>query len=159
MYLHVYSNIGQTVLTMSKLLLNVQPSSSNNKVMSMILDQTFVHSVQLLFFMYSLYYLRSMESPQMNHYKNSWKATTLCWWACWIDAEACCCHHMGTKSILELFPIYLLMEIFGRLMSNSNILFLCDNKAVMDIINKQSSKDENVKNITRPLITWYYASG
>ena len=37
-------------------------------------------------------------------------------------------------------------------MSNSNILFLCDNKAVTDIINKQSSKDKIVMNIIRPLV-------
>ena len=54
--------------------------------------------------------------------------------------------------ILELFPIYLLMKICGHWMSNSNILFLCDNKAVTDIINKQSSKDKTVMNIIRPLV-------
>ena len=37
-------------------------------------------------------------------------------------------------------------------MSNSNILFLCDNKAVTDIINKQSSKDKIVMIIIRPLV-------
>ena len=55
-------------------------------------------------------------------------------------------------TILELFPIYLLMKIFGHLMSNSNILFLCDNKAVTDIVNKHSSKDKTVMNIIRPLV-------
>ena len=42
--------------------------------------------------------------------------------------------------------------MFGHLMANSSIIFLCDNKAVVEIINKQSSKDKTIMNLVRPLV-------
>ena len=55
-------------------------------------------------------------------------------------------------TVLELYPIYVMMTIFGQLMKNSNILFHCDNSAVVAIINKQSSKDKTIMGIVRPLV-------
>ena len=37
-------------------------------------------------------------------------------------------------------------------MANSSLIFLCDNKAVVEIINKQSSKDKTIMNLVRPLV-------
>ena len=58
-------------------------------------------------------------------------------------------HHI---TILELYPIFVLISIFGRLMKNSHIMFHCDNSAVNSIINKQSSQDNTVMKIIRPLV-------
>ena len=55
-------------------------------------------------------------------------------------------------TVLELFPIYVMINVFGNKMRNSNILFMCDNKAVVDIVNKQSSKDKTAMSIIRPLV-------
>jgi hypothetical protein len=55
-------------------------------------------------------------------------------------------------TVLELYPIFVLVCIFGPLLQNSNILFHCDNEAVVAIINKQSSKDSTVMCIMRPLV-------
>jgi hypothetical protein len=55
-------------------------------------------------------------------------------------------------TILEFYPIFVLVSIFGHLMKNSNILFHCDNSAVTAIINKQSSKDRTAMKIIRPLV-------
>ena len=45
-----------------------------------------------------------------------------------------------------------MVNVFGKKLKNSNIMFMCDNKAVVDIVNKQSSKDKTVMNIIRPLV-------
>ncbi len=37
-------------------------------------------------------------------------------------------------------------------MKNSSIRFYCDNMAIVEIINKQSSKDGKLMNIVRPLV-------
>ena len=44
-------------------------------------------------------------------------------------------------TILEFFPIVLALEIWGPLMRNKCIVFFSDNQAVVEIINKQTSKD------------------
>lgn len=50
-------------------------------------------------------------------------------------------------TILELYPIYVLITIFCHKLVNSNIIFECDNMAVTDIINKQSIKNSYVMKI------------
>ena len=55
-------------------------------------------------------------------------------------------------TVLEFFPIFVLISVFARLLTNSNIFFHCDNQAVVDIINKQTSKNKTVMNILRPLV-------
>ena len=42
--------------------------------------------------------------------------------------------------------------MFSHLIQNSNILFYCDNSAVVSIINKQSSTDNTIMSIMRPLV-------
>lgn len=53
---------------------------------------------------------------------------------------------------LELYPIFLLVKIFALDLAHSNILFYCDNEAVVCIINNKSSKDPKLMSILRPLI-------
>jgi hypothetical protein len=82
----------------------------------------------------------------------SHKGFGACYGKKWLQArypESWRHHHI---TILELYPIFVLINIFGHLMKNSNILFHCDNEAVTAIINKQSSKDNSVMQIVRPLI-------
>ena len=70
----------------------------------------------------------------------------------WIQAlwpKAWTAHHI---SILELFPIYVILNLYAHKLQNSNILFHCDNSAVVTILNKQSSKDAKIMSILRPLI-------
>ena len=47
-------------------------------------------------------------------------------------------HHQ--IAIKELFPIVLVLEIWGRIFENKKILFMSDNEAIVRVINKQSSK-------------------
>ena len=52
----------------------------------------------------------------------------------------------------ELFPIVLATEIWGPLLANHKILFLTDNAAVADIINKTSCKDKVIMKLVRRLV-------
>jgi hypothetical protein len=55
-------------------------------------------------------------------------------------------------TVLEFFPIYVLIFMFGHLVPNSNIIFHSDNQGVVEIINKQSARSEYVMAILRPLV-------
>jgi hypothetical protein len=55
-------------------------------------------------------------------------------------------------TVLELYPIFVLLHLFGHLLKDSSILFHCDNTAVVAIINKQTSKDKTVMCIVRSLV-------
>lgn len=52
-------------------------------------------------------------------------------------------------TILELFPIIQAIGIWGLLMRNKCIVFFPDNQAVVEIINKQTSKDRSVMVLLR----------
>ena len=47
-------------------------------------------------------------------------------------------------TFLELFPIVLAVHIWGSHMSDRCVLFFTDNSALVDIINKQTSKHKSV---------------
>ena len=49
-------------------------------------------------------------------------------------------------TILELYPIYILVNKYEHLLVNCNVIFYCDNQAVTSIINSQTSKDVMIKN-------------
>lgn len=70
----------------------------------------------------------------------------------WIQAEWPSVWKKLHITILEMYPIYVLVTLYAPLITNSNILFHCDNEAVVTIINKQSSKDKKVMAILRPLV-------
>ena len=55
-------------------------------------------------------------------------------------------------SILEFFPIVLASEIWGPLMRNKCIVFFSDNQAVVEIINKQTSKDRSIMVLLRHFV-------
>ena len=62
-----------------------------------------------------------------------------CYGSQWIQAA----HPAGWKKfhigVKEIYPVYVLICMFGHLMKNNNIALLCDNSSEVDIINKQSS--------------------
>lgn len=55
-------------------------------------------------------------------------------------------------AIKELFPIVLAIEIWGNTLSYKRILFMSDNMAVLDIINKQTSKEKTLMKLVRRLV-------
>ena len=54
--------------------------------------------------------------------------------------------------VLELFPIVLAMHIWGHLMTDKCVMFFTDNTAVVDIINKQTSKHQSIMVLIRDLV-------
>lgn len=58
-------------------------------------------------------------------------------------------HHITIK---ELLPIVLAIRVWGQLLQNHRILFLCDNMAVVYIINSQTSRDSNIMCLVRTLV-------
>lgn len=55
-------------------------------------------------------------------------------------------------SVLEFYPIVLAVMLWGGDLKDKNILCLCDNIAVVDVINKQSCKDPNLLALLRLLV-------
>ena len=55
-------------------------------------------------------------------------------------------------TVKELFPIVLALDIWGSRLANHKILFLTDNAAVADIINKTSSRDKIIMKLVRRLV-------
>ena len=55
-------------------------------------------------------------------------------------------------TVKELFPIVLAVEIWGQNLSNHKVLFMTDNQAVAEIINKTSSKEKNLMKLVRRLV-------
>lgn len=54
--------------------------------------------------------------------------------------------------VLELYPIFLLIEVFGHLLKDSKVTFVCDNITIVDSINKYSSSSKEIMSLLRPLI-------
>ena len=55
-------------------------------------------------------------------------------------------------AFLELYPIVVAINVYGRRMCNSHVTFHCDNKSVTYIINKQTSKDKKIMVLVRNLV-------
>ncbi|XP_068723346.1 uncharacterized protein [Montipora capricornis] len=55
-------------------------------------------------------------------------------------------------AVLELFPIVLAIHIWGHLMADKSVIFFTDNAAVVDIINKQTSKHQSIMVLIRDLV-------
>ncbi len=55
-------------------------------------------------------------------------------------------------AVLEMYPLVALAYTFGHKLKNSVILFHCDNIAVVEIVNKLSSKDEKIMCLVRLLV-------
>ena len=57
---------------------------------------------------------------------------------------------------LELYPIFLLSSIFFQRFSNQEIVFHCDNSAIVDIINNSTSKDPLIMVLVRRLMLLFF---
>ena len=55
-------------------------------------------------------------------------------------------------AFLELFPIVLAVHICGSLMANKRFIFFSDNAAVVDIVNKQTSRHKDIMVLLRDLV-------
>ena len=55
-------------------------------------------------------------------------------------------------AVRELYPVLLVVKLFGHKMAHSTVLFHCDNQAVVAVINKQTSRDKTLMRLLRPLI-------
>ena len=55
-------------------------------------------------------------------------------------------------TFLEYFPILVALHLFGEEVRNKKVLFHCDNAAVVEIINQQTSRCPRVMNLVRPLV-------
>ena len=55
-------------------------------------------------------------------------------------------------TILELYPILLAIRLWHESLRDSCVLFLCDNIAVVHIINSMSSKDKSIMKLVRKLV-------
>ena len=55
-------------------------------------------------------------------------------------------------AFLELFPIVIAVHVWGSLMADKRIIFFSDNAAVVDIINKQTSKHQDIMVLLRDLV-------
>ena len=54
-------------------------------------------------------------------------------------------------TVMEMYPITAAVETWGRHLRNHCILFFSDNQAVVDIMNKLTSKDKNIMILVRRL--------
>ena len=54
--------------------------------------------------------------------------------------------------ILEFFPIVVAMEIWGYQFTNQCILLFTDNQALVEVINKQTSRDEKLMILVRQMV-------
>ena len=56
-------------------------------------------------------------------------------------------------AIKELLPIVLAVRLWSTRWANQRILFLCDNEAIVSVINKQSSKEPSIMSLVRTLVS------
>ena len=70
----------------------------------------------------------------------------------WVQATWPVAWKQCNIAVLELYPIYVLISMYGLKIQNSRIIFHCDNEAVVTIVNNQTSKDKTIMNIIRPLV-------
>jgi hypothetical protein len=71
------------------------------------------------------------------------------WWFANSWTKSLHCHQIAVK---ELFPIVIALELWGKYMVNSKVLFLSDNQAVVDVLNKQSCRDKISMRLARRLV-------
>ena len=55
-------------------------------------------------------------------------------------------------ALLELFPIVLAIHIWGSLMADKRVILFSDNITVVDIINNQTSKHQDIMVLLRDLV-------
>ena len=52
---------------------------------------------------------------------------------------------------MELLPIVLAVQLWGPLIANSRMLFMCDNMSIVAVINSRTSKDRSIMDLLRKL--------
>ena len=55
-------------------------------------------------------------------------------------------------AFLEFYPIVVALQIFGKRITNRQVIFHCDNKAIVEVINKQRCKDKEIMKLMRHLV-------
>ena len=55
-------------------------------------------------------------------------------------------------SVKELLPIVMSVHVWGTRWRDQRIMFLCDNSAVVDVINKRTSADKKLMALIRKLV-------
>ena len=55
--------------------------------------------------------------------------------------------------IRELFPIVIALELWGSFLCNRPIKFYTDNMSIVHVINRKTSKDKQIMNLLRKLVT------
>jgi len=54
--------------------------------------------------------------------------------------------------VLELYPIFLILNIFAPKLSRKRVIFHCDNMAIVHILNKQTSRCKIIMKLVRPFV-------
>ncbi|KAK3107863.1 hypothetical protein FSP39_023831 [Pinctada imbricata] len=62
------------------------------------------------------------------------------------------CDIIKDITFLELIPLVLAIEVWGKFLRNRRVYFNVDNEALVAILNKQSSKSKRVMSLLRPLV-------
>lgn len=80
------------------------------------------------------------------------KACAATFKSCWFVIEFPDTWQGKNIAFLEFYPIVVALQVFGKLLSNRCIIFHCDNKAIVDVINKQSCKDVELMKLMRHMV-------
>ena len=67
----------------------------------------------------------------------------------WFMGEFTVQERLHNITVRELYPIAISIGVWPDLFRNKFILFLCDNEAVVHILNKQTSKDKTIMSVLR----------
>ena len=101
----------------------------------------------------SIYWGKTVKSTEINLQSDaSHKGFAAAYGSSWIKGEWPPHWLKYSIALLEIYPIYLIVKMFAPKMKNSTVNFICDNAAIVEIINKQSSKCPKIMSILRPLI-------
>lgn len=94
-----------------------------------------------------------MNSWQLNlHTDASHKACAAVYRGSWFVVTFPSDWKAKSIAFLELYPIMLALHIFGVKMANKSLTFFCDNKSVCEILNKQSSKVNDIMVLVRTIV-------
>ena len=70
----------------------------------------------------------------------------------WFGSEWSVTWRSYNIAVLKLFPIVLAFHIWGHLMADKCVIFFCGNAAIVDIINKHTSKHQSIMVLIRDLV-------
>ena len=70
----------------------------------------------------------------------------------WVQGEFSPAWKDVNIAVKELLPIVLAVELWGPLVANSRILFMCDNMSIVAVINSHTSRDHQIMKLLRHLV-------